>query len=215
MATIKEQISANRQDAQRRFESVRQDNRLSDEGKRQALYQVYSKAIERHNAFVERHRAEEEQRLAKLHNELFSPCFTIGDADYQRPGIRSEFRKNLIEADKTLSEGGVEGLQRFLEMAELSGDKHAARAAFAVAHSRGYEPVVKSYLESHPDDRDLHEEYQALDKAQRNPDAIDMFARSFELAPPTRPPEIANYYPTDESPLTLAQSSDRDYRRVK
>jgi len=111
--------------------------------------------------------------------------------------VRSEFRKTLTEADKVLSEGGVEGLQRFLEMAQLSGDELAARAAFAVAHNRNYEPVVRAYLETRPDVAERYAEYQEADRVVRNPSAGDLIAQSFELAPPPHPPEIQNYSPAE------------------
>ena len=214
MADIKEQISANRRDAQWRLNQVREDPRLSDEGKRQRLYEVHSQALERHHALVAQHEAEQHSRLHELHHRLFAPRFTIGQPDYQRDSIRSEYRKNLSEADKVLSEDGVEGLQRYLEMAVLSGDALASRAAFAVAHSRGYEPVVTSYLEAHPDARETYEEYQKLDREIRNPNPSDLFAQSFGLAPPPMPPEIVGFRPpgAEDPDAVILGAGDWSYR---
>ena len=201
MADIKEQISANRQDAQRRLNQVREDSRLSAEGRRQKLYEIHGQAMARHHALVEQHEAEQHSRLDELHHRLFSPRFPIGQPDYQRDSIRREYRRNLSEADKVLDEGGVEGLQRYLERARLSGDKDAARAAFSAAHSRSYAPIVESYLDSHSDERETYEEYQRLDREIRNPDPRDLFTQSFALAPPPKPSEIQNYRPpTEEDP---------------
>src|SRR5829696_2970370 len=128
MADIKEQISANRRDAQRRLVQVREDPGLSDEGKRQKLYEVHGQAMERRHALVAQHEAEQHSRLDKLHHRLFSPAFKITEPDYQRSNIKREYRQALSEADLVLDEGGVEGLRRFMERAQLSGDRHAARA---------------------------------------------------------------------------------------
>ncbi len=205
MSEVKEQISANRRDTLRRLEQVREDRRLSDEGQNQMMHEVHSRAMERHKALIEQHQAEQEKKLEDLHYGLFSPSFKITEPDYMRAGIRSEFRKALVKADNTLSKGGVEGLQRFLEMAQLSGDRHVARAAFSVAHSRVYEPVVEAYLAAYPEERGEYEGYRQLDKQLRNPDPLDTLTQSFELAPPPRPPEIANYRPPGEAdPISAA-----------
>ena len=63
-------------------------------------------------------------------------------------------------------------------------------AAFAVAHSRSFEPVVEAYLDAYPEEREKYEAYQQLDKEIRNPDPSDQFARMFDLAPPPTPEEI-------------------------
>lgn len=213
MIDIRQQIAANRQDVQDKVDQVRSNPHLSDEGKRQRIAALYTSAMERHNVLLERHRAEQEKKLEDLHNALFAPKFTISMANFQIDSLRREFRKSLSEADKVLSDGGVEGLQRYLEMAQLSGDSLAARATFAVAHNRNYEPVVEAYLDAFPEERATYEEYQNLDRQTRNPNPADLLAQSFELAAPPRPPEIHNYrLPTDGEPELVA--SDRFFRGI-
>jgi hypothetical protein len=213
MSDIKEQVSANRRDTERRLEQVRNDAHLSEEGKRQKLYEIHSQAMQRHEALVEQHEAEQHKELEDLHNQLFGLRFTIGQADYQRSNLKAEFRRNLTEADNALEDRGVEGLQRFMERARLAGDRHAERAAFAVAHSRSFGPVVEAYLEANgTEERERYEAYQQLDRRARNPNPADLFAQSFELAPPPRPPEIENYRPPTSGGEQDLVSSDRFFR---
>lgn len=211
MSDIKEQISQNRQEALRQLEGVRQNAYLSGEGKRQRMAELYENARQRHQALVDQHHAKQRKDLEDLHDGLFAPQFTIGQPDYQRSSIKSEYRKSLTEADEVLEDRGAEGLRRYLERAELSGDRHAARAAFAVAHSRSYEAIVNAYLESYPDEWERYQEYQALDGEIRNPDPMQQFAASYELAFVPKPEEIQNYR-ADSEPAPALAGGDRFYR---
>jgi hypothetical protein len=199
---MKDQIAHNRQETLRQIEQVRNYTHLSGEGKRQELKEVYRRGLEKHKQLVQQHEDQKHTELERKHHELFSPAFRISEADYQRDAIRRDYRQALAEADKVLDEGGVKELQRYLERAQLSGDRHAAKAAFSVAHSRSYEPVVEAYLDAFPEEREKYETYQTLDGEVRNPDARQRFADSFELGFVPKPQEIQNY---STEPNAMAQ----------
>ncbi len=151
MTNIKEQIVQHRRQMKQKIEAVRQDERLSDEGRRQAIHKLYSKGLEIHYQLVERYHAERDAERERLHKQLFGPTHSIGTPEFQKFQRNAEFRLALQEVDQMVFPPGaedynVEGLERYLERAELAGDTLAAKAAFAAANEKGLRPVVDSLL---------------------------------------------------------------------
>ena len=206
MGDLREEISRNRQELNSTVEGIRNNPKLSPEGRRDAIKQVYYRALEHNRALKEHYDAEVEREREDLHSQLFAPSFTIGQPDYVRANIRSEYRRNLQEADRILFPDGaeeydVEGLLRYLEMAQLSGDQLASKAAFAVASNKGVTPVVNAYLESRPGLAEKYEQHKALEQATREPTAMQRIAQSFELSPPVKPAELKAYRPSGTSEM--------------
>jgi hypothetical protein len=204
MTDIKEEMARNRQELNSTAEGIRNNPKLSPEGRRDAIQQVYNRALEQHRALKEHYDAAVEREREDLHSQLFAPSFAIGQPDYVRANIRSEYQRNLQEADRILFPDGaeeydVEGLLRYLEMAELSGDQLASKAAFAVASNKGVTPVVNAYLESRPELAEKYEQHKALEQATREPTALQRIAQGFELSPPVKPEEIRDYQPSGTS----------------
>ena len=194
---IEEALSQNRQSTLREIKQVRESEHLSDVGKAQVITEKFNKGHERHQALVERLEADEEKARTDLHHDLFTSKFTISQPDYARDQIRRNFRMNLQEADKILTEGmeetggyNVAGLQRYLEMSLLCGGREAARAAFSLAHERGITEVTERYLQAFPDARPAYEEYRERDRRPRHATGGDMIERSFKTGWIPRPPEL-------------------------
>ncbi len=210
MAGIEQEISNNRKRTNGEVEKVRANTKLSDEGKVEALAQTWGRGVERHEALIERLTQQTEKKREGLHSELYAPSFTIAEPDYERARIRGDYRRNLQEADKILFPDGaeeynVDGLLRYLETAELAGDRHAAKAAFAIASNRNIKPVIERYLANRPEVAEKYEEHQRLERATREPTPIEKIAQSFTLAPPVRPPELRDRQPGGAGGSEMAQ----------
>src|SRR5829696_3796124 len=127
MTDNKEQIAAHRRQIKQKIEAVRQDEQLSDEGRRQAIYKLYSKGLEIHQRLVEQYHAQRDAEREKLHKQLFAPSFGLGTFEHQKSAMRVEFRRALQELDQIVHTPGepeynLEALERYLERAELAGD---------------------------------------------------------------------------------------------
>jgi len=198
--SLKEKIAHHRRQMKQKVDDVRADERLSDEGRRQAIHRLYSKGMEIHNWLVEQYHAGREAEREKLHAKLFKPTHPIGQFEHIRAATRAEYGRHLREADGVLAPGesgeyNVSGLQRYLETCELAGDELGAKAAFALANEKGIRAVTDRYLENRPEIREEYAAFKELDRSMRAPNALESIADAFELGPLPEPDEIRGYQP--------------------
>lgn len=199
MTDIQEQIAENRRQTNQQIEKVRENGHLSDEGKKAQIKQIYETGMENHQALEAKYHEGREKQRETTHEELFGPRFSAFTPDYQKASAKREYRLSLTEADKTLTGNGeefnVEGLLRYLEMADLSQDDLAARAAFTIANNKGVKPVIDRYLGRRPELQEKYEDYRTLDQEMTNPTADQKAKEIFGggLIPPVRPEEVRDH----------------------
>lgn len=206
MDRMKEAVDHNRKAYDEVEKSLRDNPNLSEQGRSRAITEKFEQAQRKHEALAGKYYELKDKQKNDMHETLFEPRQTISQTDAQREANSRRYHQYVLDADSRLTvdeNGGFNerDLIRYMEVARLSGNQEAERAAFWVAHSRGAPTAVREYLDKHPEANESYHRYQQMDQAARQPSAAQMFSNLWELVGPKRPDELRDRRNVGEGPL--------------
>lgn len=135
-----EQLQSNFRQA---LESIRADNRLTPEGKRQQIAGEYLRTSRGINAIRESVAANKEQRIGALRKDLFG---ITGGSDAQR----AISYRDAQERVGSLALGDQDKAVKLLDQAELSGDEVMLKAIMQRSLEMQWVDVANTYIDKHP-----------------------------------------------------------------
>lgn len=184
---LTDQASIARQHLRGRLESVRNDPRLSEDGKRAeiaAAWLTFQQQSAQLRALDEQQRAAEIQRLE---GRIFRPDGS-GVTAAERAARQMSFRDALRDAEQLPDD---EAGTRRMHTALRSGDDDLARAVLSVALDRGWPDTANRYLETHTV---LQNDLERLwDLRREQTDMRSLVSRELRLSSEQRPPELSAF----------------------
>lgn len=196
----------------RRADSIRHDQRLSDEGKRAHLAANYL----HHKGQVDTVKAKEADRTTSRRNDLQRQLFGAASD----PSTVVAFRDAQDRAGK---HSNVDEAQAALDRAHMTGDHLMAKAVALNAADRGWGGVLQSYALNHPEVQAPLDELSQLTADSNSKTAAMGRAMSYSI---TLPRELSSYRNTlpqlaaqapgvtaTENPSAGDTSGDNTWRR--
>jgi len=128
---------------------------LTQEAKERRIAEVRERAQAEYRQAVEDEERERDERLERTKKAVFRVPIPAIATEAEEAQIHAAYRQaynDVYSSTRTLEspEQAQEELERHLQLAERSGDKLLARAAYHRAIDLGIQSVVDSYLSSRP-----------------------------------------------------------------
>jgi hypothetical protein len=158
---------------------------LTEEAKSRRIAEVSERARAEYAAALEANERERTERLEKSKRAVFRVPIPATATDAEEAQIHAAYRaayndvySNTLSFDNPAE--AQEELERLLGLAERSGDKMLARAAYHRAIDLGIQSVVDSYLSSRPAESKAWERYTEAYQEVNESKGIDgLLGRAF------------------------------------
>jgi hypothetical protein len=172
---------------------------LTEEAKQRRIDEVNAKARADYQEAVETQERERVERLEKSKKAVFRVPIPYNATDAEEAQIHAAYRSAYsdVYSSTLFSESPGEAreeLERLLGLAERSGDKLLARAAYHRAIDLGIQSVVDTYLSTRPQESKAWESYTAAHQESEAANGIEgLFERALTERALNTSPESPGY----------------------
>src|SRR5215218_439380 len=147
---------------------------LTEEAKERRIAEVNERAQAEYAEAREAEERERAQRLERTKQAVFRVPIPYGTTDAEEAQIRASYRSaynDVYYATIPYEDPaqGAQELERLLELAERTGDKLLARAAYHRGIDMGAQKVVDTYLAARPNENKAWEAYTVRTRRPANP----------------------------------------------
>ncbi|MFD5673678.1 hypothetical protein [Streptomyces sp. NPDC127040] len=162
---------------------IREDRKLSEQGKRMRAAQVYSAAKAAMAEANKERSAEQANRWDELERKVWGENLPFGASHADRAANNMAMRDALQRATQLKTEGDA---IRLLRQAEQTDDATLARAVAQQANEKDWSDVLETYFESRPGKRDAFNEMCDIHRERTTGRTVDSVAYSI-----ARPVELS------------------------
>lgn len=167
-------------DYHRNLSRIREDRKLSDQGKKMATAQAYAAAKKAMAAANEEHQASQSRRWDELERKVWGEALPWGASEADKAANNMAMRDALQRASQLRTQGDA---ARLLRQAEQTGDATLARAVAQHANEKDWSDVLETYFDSRPGKRDAFNEMCDLHRERTTGRTLDSLAHT--IARPT------------------------------
>jgi hypothetical protein len=178
MATIQEQLQANRGNYQERLREIQEDPRLNDDARREDSQQAYSEASGKHEDLVRDYRRGLEEDYAKRQRSIFAAP-EMGD----NPALNTMVYRDAL--DRTSGVSDPTELVRMMDEAALVGDSAMLKACLLRGYNHPIEEqrsaLVERYFSHRGDEAKAWDEWMNVAEGLQS---INMYGAELTLGVP-------------------------------